>query len=382
MKKGILVIGGTGATGKHVLHAVAALLPDIPVSGTSRNPSSRAGKADLVRWDATAPEAEARLRGYDLVISCLGPSSRFRDLVQKACLRAGVDCIDINDDFQTASDIWKLRGAAAQKDVRLYACMGMNPGLSTLLLFMLRQAMLGENPSASLQKASVCVLSGADEDAGLAATHTMLDCLAVQSASLRGKRAAYVRADDSDASAFVRFPGHGERVFTAQCSSAEPALLENTSEYLASWPGLAETPGEAVPPASDVDYRMHFQGMPKAMAGWLRSNTVFKTPERRQWLARLFLKMHHASRKKAGNMDRSILSVFGRHEGRRCAIAATGSTVFGMTAAFAAAVARVHLQHRQDIPPGVHFAHPCWLAPSEILPLLRRLGVEVHYAAC
>ena len=114
MKKGILVIGGTGTTGKHVLHAVAALLPDIPVSGTSRNPSSRAGKADLVRWDATAPEAEARLRGYDLVISCLGPSSRFRDLVQKACLRAGVDCIDINDDFQTASDIWKLRGAAAQ----------------------------------------------------------------------------------------------------------------------------------------------------------------------------------------------------------------------------------------------------------------------------
>src|SRR5699024_573858 len=99
----------------------------------------------------------------------------------------------------------------------------------------------------------------------------------------------------------------------------------------------AETYREAVPPASNVDYRMHFQGMPKAMVGWIRSNTLFRVPERQRWLARLFLKMHHISRKKTGNMNRSILCIFGRHEGSQRAITVTGSTVFGMTAAFAAA---------------------------------------------
>lgn len=367
---------------KHVLHAVTTLLPDTRVSITSRTPFSRSAKVDIVRWDAMAPDAEALLSEYSLVLSCLGPASLFRDLIQKMCLRVGVDCIDINDDFQTANDIWQLRGAAAQKGVRLYTCMGMNPGLSTLMLFMLRQAILGESPSSSLQNASVCVLSGADEDAGLAATHTMLDCLTEQSTSLREKRAAYVPADDSDTAAFIRFPGHGGLLFTAQCSSAEPALLENTSEYIASLSRQAETYREAVPPASNVDYRMHFQGMPKAMVGWIRSNTLFRVPERQRWLARLFLKMHHISRKKTGNMNRSILCIFGRHEGSQRAITVTGSTVFGMTAAFAAAVAKVHLQRRHDIPPGVHFAHPYWLPPSEVLPILRQVGVEVYYVTC
>jgi hypothetical protein len=59
---------------------------------------------------------------------------------------------------------------------------------------------------------------------------------------------------------------------------------------------------------------------------------------------------------------------------------ATGSTVFGMTAAFAAAVAHVHLSRREFIPPGVHMPHPYWSRPSEILPLLRTLGVTVYYA--
>ena len=54
----------------------------------------------------------------------------------------------------------------------------------------------------------------------------------------------------------------------------------------------------------------------------------------------------------------------------------------GYTAAFAAAVAKVHLQRRHDIPPGVHFAHPYWLPPSEVLPILRQVGVEVYYVTC
>ena len=380
-KEAILVLGGTGATGLHVLNALRTLIPDVPLVIGTRDPE-RAGQregVEAVLWDADMPQerAAAIFKQYRLVVSCLGPSSRFSTQVQRLCLDAGVDCIDVNDDPLTAKRILALWPEAAERDVRIFTCMGMNPGLSTYLHHILRERLLGPEGTEALAHTQVCVFSGADEDAGLAATHTMLDCLTPQVTVLRNETACEVTADDSDNAAFFRFPGHGTKLFTAQCSSAEPILLEQAAAYAARFPNLANTTQAPAGVVKNATYRMHFQGMPRAMSSWLRKSKLLRKPRVRAPLAKFFLKMHEKARKQPGNLRRSTISIFGEHNETRGVVSATGSTVFGMTAAFTAAVARLYLEHPEAIPPGVHMAHTCWAPPGTILPLLRQMGIKV-----
>lgn len=383
--KTIIVLGGSGATGRHMLKALRALVPDAQLAVGTRTPQ-RAGRpdgAEEIHWDADMPSSRAAdiLGRYRLVVSCLGPSSLFSTQVQQLCLCAGVDCIDVNDDPQTAGRILAFGPEAGKRDIRLFTSMGMNPGLSTYLHHILRERLLGLESREPLGQTEVCVFSGADEDAGLAATHTMLDCLTPRVTVLRDEAACEVAADDSDAAAFFRFPGHGARLFTAQCSSAEPVLLEQAAAYAARFPASGsegEAPGTVV---KNATYRMHFQGMPRGMSNWLRSSALLRIPRVRGSLAGLFHRMHERTRRRPGNLRRSILAIFGEHQTARGVISATGSTVFGMTAAFAATVARIYLDHPETVPAGVHMAHTCWAPPEDVLPLLGELGITVSHVS-
>ncbi|MDR3043309.1 MAG: hypothetical protein LBU75_03480 [Desulfovibrio sp.] len=375
----ILVLGGCGGTGGRIVADLLRLMPRATVDAGGRRPPRHGGPyapAGGGRWvaasvSATAGSARsagsaesagsagageageagadddglvALLSAYDFVVLALGPFAMLRTAAHAACIRAGVDCLDINDDPAVAREIMELHEAAGAEGVRVLTGMGVNPGLSTALLYLLA----GQH--GRFAEAHVRLFAGGNEGAGRASTWTMLHGLSPRVCELRGGFEAWVPADDAGPMRDDVFPGVGDCVPAIHCFSAEAALLE-----LSAARGLPL-------PADSVTYRMHFQGMPRRMAGVLRRFSAWDHP-RAAALTGLFHAMHRMGSTAVRNLARSTLAVRCRGGQGAYTAFATGETTFGLTAAYAAATAYRHLRAPDALPPGVHATTPAlpWL---------------------
>lgn len=367
----ILVLGGCGGTGGRIVAGLLRLMPWATVDAGGRRPPRHGGAhapAGGGRWVAasvpapTSPCGSGRpggageagadddglvvlLSAYDFVVLALGPFATLRTAAHAACIRAGVDCLDINDDPAVAREIMALHETAGAEGVRVLTGMGVNPGLSTALLYLLA----GER--GPFAEAHVRLFAGGNEGAGRASTWTMLHGLTPRVCELRGGAETWVPADDAGPLRDDVFPGVGVSVPAIHCFSAEVALLE-----LSAARGLPL-------PADSVTYRMHFQGMPRRMAGVLRRFSAADHPGAAAALTGLFHAMHRMGSTAARNLARSTLAVRCRGEQGTYTAFATGETTFGLTAAYAAATAYRHLRAPDALPPGVHATTPAlpWL---------------------
>lgn len=358
----ILVLGGCGGTGGRIVANLLRLMPGATVDAGGRRPPRHGGAhapAGEGRWVAATVTATGRsgeagvdddglvalLSAYDLVVLALGPFATLRTAAHAACIRAGVDCVDINDDPAVAREIMGLHETAGAAGVRVLTGMGVNPGLSTALLYLLAEEY------GRFAEAHVRLFAGGNEGAGRASTWTMLHGLAPRVCELRGGFEIWVPADDAGPMRDDVFPGVGVCVPAIHCFSAEAALLE-----LSAARGLPL-------PADSVTYRMHFQGMPRRMAGVLRRFSATDHPRAAAALTGLFHAMHGMGSTAARNLARSTLAVRCRGGQGAYTTFATGETTFGLTAAYAAATAYRHLRTPDALPPGVHATTPAlpWL---------------------
>lgn len=367
----IVVIGGAGATGAIIVAALRQAVPDATIVVASRSAWERARPPDAdgailldAACDPPQPASIAALAGFDLAVLALGPFDAVLDRAHRLCIAAGVDCLDINDSPEASRAILALDPIASSANVTVLTGMGLNPGLSTVLL---------DDVVARLQhveRIEVRLFAGGNEPSGIAATRTMIANFRPHVLEFRDGRETSAAADDASHQKAFAYPTiPGARV-SIHCSSAESTLLEARG---------------GASPTAHIDYRIHFQGMPPSLAGMFRRLPFLRSPRAARALARFFHTMHGRSRQHSGNLDRSVMAVraVGRtRDGTAHALTAfaTGATTFGMTAAFAAAVAKAHLRGETGPSRGVlAIGLRTALSRPALIGSLRTTGIEIRH---
>ncbi len=355
----IVVIGGGGGTGRLVVAALRRLMPLATIVVASRNAPDALrppGADGAIAVDAGRaspdPLSIAVLQGFDLAILALGPFDEMLDRAHRLCIAAGIDCIDVNDSPAASRAILALDELAVQAGTRVLTGMGLNPGLSTVLL-----------------DDEVRLFAGGNEPSGVAATRTMIANFGPKVFEVANGEEIAVRADDRSSAAHFAFPTLPGELAAIHCSSAESALLEARG---------------ASAPRGAIDYRIHFQGMPTGMVGVFRRNAILRSDRVARILAPFFHAMHGRSRSRPGNLDRSVMAVraLPGQAGAGLTVFATGTTTFGMTAAFAAAMAKAHLSRGRETAAGVRAIGLGLPVDRRELDVdLKAAGIEIRHAA-
>lgn len=138
MSKNIIVLGGTGESGRRIINLLSERLSDLKISCAARR-TPKAGilpeHINFVPFDINdKAKSIETLKKFDLAVIALGPMDKFALQAHQLCLNANIDALDINDSLQAADQIHALNTEAQSKQRLLLTGMGFSPGISTLLL--------------------------------------------------------------------------------------------------------------------------------------------------------------------------------------------------------------------------------------------------------
>lgn len=91
-------------------------------------------KIDTTSIDITDKDALTNLvTGADLVINFVGPYYKFGTKPLETIIEAGVNYVDILDDYDLTMEVLKLDDKAKEKGVTALVGMGASPGLTNIL---------------------------------------------------------------------------------------------------------------------------------------------------------------------------------------------------------------------------------------------------------
>ncbi|MDR0417224.1 MAG: saccharopine dehydrogenase NADP-binding domain-containing protein [Propionibacteriaceae bacterium] len=311
--KRVLVLGGTGVSGRAVVEELRAAAPDADVAYSGRRPDGRLA-VPYVHFDTAADRAAnvRTLSAFDWVVMAVGPFERTRASLHGLCVEAGVNCVDINDSIDARRDIVALAGRARQAGVTMLTGCGLCPGLSTLLL----AGAAGAGWALPAVAVRSTLLIGAKQEPGTASLQSMFETLGSPYRVLRGGRE-------------TRRPAAVER----GSAGGPPYLVGYECPDLDIVAGL-------FPGLLDYDYRVCFAQLDAdrvealARARWLRR------PWAARRLARLAARVGARRVAKTGAVpDNAVLTVEAADDqGRTVRLTATGRSSYGLTAAMAVAV--------------------------------------------
>lgn len=136
-RKKVLVVGGTGVTGRFIVDYLLRDPEVCELSVSSRGIHELSDKrVGFIKMDIHDMEAlNAVICQFNAVILALGPFSSVGMEVYTVCLRNHVVCIDINDDYKHAECLLDLENRdTADFRGTVFTGMGLCPGLTTFML--------------------------------------------------------------------------------------------------------------------------------------------------------------------------------------------------------------------------------------------------------
>ncbi len=252
----ILVVGGTGETGKRILQTLRRRYPDLRLHYASRT-AAAAGllPADIphVPLDLTqAEQVKHVLRGYSLVVLAMGPTEVFGPRIHALCLQAGADCIDINDNLHVAQSVYALHDQACAAGRRIYTGMGLSPGLSSLMLMELADE---HASSAGIYRCRLYM--GAGYGGGKTSPYAMLANFSNRCTGWFDQRLQSVPTPWRDGRHLFQFPGHAQALELIPYSSPEAAGLAALAARHAQ---------PSAQPIRELDSRFHVQYLTQRFA--------------------------------------------------------------------------------------------------------------------
>lgn len=313
----ILVIGGTGATGRLVRDRLTAA--GLEADHSSRGPGSEPGH---VRLDLDGPPAEAvdLLARYDWAVACLGPFEVLGDRLHRACLAAGTGLVDVNDGIAVHRRIGELDRAARDAGVRLLTGFGLCPGLSTAQLHLAGRAV------ADPRRAETRLRIAGGQASGPAAVRSMFRTMREPHRTLRdGAEVAEPRGPVAD-DGYIGY------------ENPDLDLVRRL------WPGIRE-----------YEYLVRFDALPPRQVDRLRTSRLFTLGVLEERLARMGARAATRTARRAdpADLEPTVLRTMVHGAGGASAvITATGAGSYAMTADFAAAALREALAGPPA--PGVH----------------------------
>lgn len=177
----ITVLGGAGRMGSRAVRDLAfqndvesLIVGDINFEAAARlatelNNELGIEKLKPAKVDATKPETlKYAMTGSNAVASAIGPYYKFGHVIIATAIEAGVNIVDICDDFDAVQKILALHDYAAEKKVTVLTGMGWTPGLSNML------AIKGMRAMDKAEEVTIYWLGSAAGDAGNAVIlHTL-----------------------------------------------------------------------------------------------------------------------------------------------------------------------------------------------------------------
>lgn len=136
----IVVLGGCGDVGSNAVRDLvetyegSVVIADYRFEQAKRLAAELGPKAEAVFVDANDEESlVGALRGADAAVGCIGPFYRYALPVARAAVRAGVNYVDICDDYGPIEGLLALDGPAREAGITLITGLGWTPGLTNLL---------------------------------------------------------------------------------------------------------------------------------------------------------------------------------------------------------------------------------------------------------
>ncbi len=248
--RSVVVIGGSGESGRRIIRDLRLRHPMLHLASTSRHRDGEAELPEGVTWcelDTKRPdEARDRLRAFDLAVIALGPMEHIGAKAHKLCLEAGVDCVDINDSLAAADAILALDQQAAANGCRIYTGLGLSPGLSTLLLLQ-----LAHNNASTTGLYRSRLYMGAAHGGGKASPHALVASFRRQLEVYRDGRRQRIASPWFDIASRFRFPGHDQPLALIPYATPETATLARNGAEV----GITA-----------LDNRFHIQFLPQCLA--------------------------------------------------------------------------------------------------------------------
>ncbi|MEM2834218.1 MAG: saccharopine dehydrogenase NADP-binding domain-containing protein [Candidatus Nezhaarchaeales archaeon] len=139
----VLVLGGAGHIGSKIVLELRNLDPSMKIVIGDKNveraqsvASEVGGDVEVLVIDAVAEDSLIdAMKRFDVIVSALGPFYRFGVPVLRAAIRAGVNFVDINDDYDATEEALKLHEEAQRKGVVALIGLGATPGITNMLAY-------------------------------------------------------------------------------------------------------------------------------------------------------------------------------------------------------------------------------------------------------
>lgn len=136
-KKKILIIGGAGVAGQAIVDYL--LLHEdlcelfIASRGFHEIANRNIGFVKINIFDTYL--CESVVKQFDIIILALGPFSRIGTDIYTMCLKNGIICIDINDDYKQYERLLEIKDRTPEDyQGSVLTGMGLCPGLTTFML--------------------------------------------------------------------------------------------------------------------------------------------------------------------------------------------------------------------------------------------------------
>jgi saccharopine dehydrogenase-like NADP-dependent oxidoreductase len=149
----VTVLGGGGAVGSIATQTLASsgVFSDIVVAdintAAARKLVKEAGGAKLtaVELDAENPESIRKaIAGSAVVLNCVGPFYKYGSVILKTVIGAGINYVDVCDDFDATEALLAMDEKAKKAGVSALIGMGSSPGVANVLVRFCADSLLDE----------------------------------------------------------------------------------------------------------------------------------------------------------------------------------------------------------------------------------------------
>lgn len=330
--KSVIVLGGSGETGRRIVDFLARRYPELRVVSAARRPQGAevaGGNRATVQIDLLDRErALAVLARHDLAILAMGPMHAYGNLPHRLCLEAGIDCIDVNDSLEVADRVQALHRDALSARRTVLTGMGFTPGLSGLLL-----ARLAEHGASAVGQYRIRAHMGAAYGGGESSPYAILASFRRHIEVVQDGGRQVRETPWRDGWHRFRFPGLKGEVDTIPFSAVEVASLTSGRSTLAG--GVA-----------GLDARYHIQYLKQGFARFLARFTLSTSMLDR--LARMFHRSGQSMKRKKDADPDTVLWVYPDEAPERGLLVHGVLSSYDLTALMACAAADAWLQGDLD----------------------------------
>jgi saccharopine dehydrogenase-like NADP-dependent oxidoreductase len=156
------VLGGGGAVGSIATKTLASsgvfsdiVVADINMAAARKTVKEAKGaNVTAVKFNAESPESIRKaITGSAVVLNCVGPFYKYGPIILKTVIGAGIDYVDVCDDFDATEALLAMNDKAKKAGVSALIGMGSSPGVANVLVRFCADSLLDQVESVDIYHA-------------------------------------------------------------------------------------------------------------------------------------------------------------------------------------------------------------------------------------